>query len=380
MPYELLIVEDDAGIIEALTGEFQQAFGTDMNVTSCGFKAALDRVRSIRPDILILDRFEGSVAEDAAEPIWDYIWNTHFCPIIVYSAYEATGSDYEQNHPFAGYQKKGDGSIPKLITRAKGFLNHADGLRVLRDEMDTRIANSLKAVSPLVWRETATLDQRSDLLRRVTRRRLAASLDSPSCFTDNVIALEQFICPPLEDCLLTGDIIQEAGSNSNDASAFRIVLTPSCDLQTGEKRHPVSEVLVAECVPVNDPDVLRVCTLLETPPNKLADTLGKKLKSDAVPNMCVLPALDELWPAMVVNLKKLALIDRTRIALDDSQLTKESLFCRVASVDSPFRESLAWRYAQTTGRPGLPDLDEAVLEQDIVSSAKALIGEERAGD
>src|SRR5687768_6740388 len=106
MPYELLIVEDDPGIIEALSGEFEQAFGDDMNVESCSFKQALALVRSIRPDILILDRFEG-VAEDAARPIWEYIWKTHFCPIIIYSAYAAAGSDYEQKHPFAGYEQKG---------------------------------------------------------------------------------------------------------------------------------------------------------------------------------------------------------------------------------------------------------------------------------
>ncbi len=379
MPYELLIVEDNRGIIEALTGEFDQAFGDDMKVESCSFKEALPRVRNMRPDILILDRFEGE-AEDAARPIWDYIWQTHFCPIIVYSAYEATGSGYEKDHPFASYERKGDGSIARLIERARSFLEHADGLRVLRDEMDQRIANSLQAVSPFIWRETATPEQRRDLLRRVTRRRLAASLDSPSCLSDNVIALEQFICPPIEQSLLTGDVIQESGSNSNDASSFRIVLTPSCDLQTGEKRYPVSEVLAAQCIPVNDQEILRVCTLLQTPANKLAETLGKRLRSDGVPNMCVLPALKDLWPAMVVNLKKLALIDRTKIAIEDSQRTEQSLFYRVASVDSPFRESLAWRFAQTTGRPGLPDLDEEILEKDIIAEAKTLIGVDRAGN
>jgi|GEM_PF-1471933 len=378
MPYQLLIVEDDAKIIQALTEELNQAFGDEMDVRDCNFKEALDRVRTLRPDIMILDQHEG-VAEDAARPIWDYIWEKHFCPLIVYSAFDFAGYG-SIDHPFSHYEAKGAaGSLGRVIEKARGFFEQADGLRTLRYEIDDRIADSLKFVSPLVWREPANVAQRSDLLRRVTRRRLAASFDSPSCLADNVIALEQFIYPPLEPGLLTGDVIKSVDANSSDASAFSLVLTPSCDLQSGGTRHPVSSVLVAHCIGVNDPDILRLFDL-NADAKDLPEKLGRRLKSDKLQHMCVIPQLQNVWPAMVANLKKLTLVAREEIALDESVVGGGTPFVRLASLDSPFRESLAWRYTQTTGRPGLPDLDEAVLERDIIAAAKTLMGADRAGN
>ena len=376
MTYELLIVEDNQGIIDALTGEFQQAFGNEMNVESCSFRHALSRVRSMRPDILVLDRFEGDLV-DAARPIYDYIWQTHFCPIIIYSAFEAAGSGYEKTHPFYDYQQKNQrNSLARVVSRAKGFLDQAAGLRALRDEIDDRIASSLKSVSPLVWREPATLDQRRDLLRRVTRRRLAASLDSPSSSGDTVTPLEQFIYPPLEPNLLTGDILRRRTAKPGDgANAFRVILTPSCDLQTGSRRHPVSKVLLARCIAVNDPEVLRLCGLQECNAAKLPKALGGKLKSDDRESICVLPALSDEWPVMVVDFKRLELISRTKISLAKSHRERTTSLYRVASSDSPFRERLAWRYVETGGRPGLPDFDRDTFERDIVRTATSLSGE-----
>ena len=109
MPYQLLIVEDDPGIIDALTEEFEQAFAGEMKVDHCRFNEALVRVQTVRPDIVILDRHEG-LAADAARPIWDYIWDKYFCPVIFYSAYDATG--YEPlDHPFHIMNRKGGAAL-----------------------------------------------------------------------------------------------------------------------------------------------------------------------------------------------------------------------------------------------------------------------------
>ena len=55
---------------------------------------------------------------------------------------------------------------------------------------------------------------------------------------------------------------------------------------------------------------------------------------------------------MTAELKRLQLIDLKLIGEND-----ECEYCRVASVDSPFREMITWAYLQVTGRPGLPDRD-----------------------
>jgi CTP synthase len=189
-----------------------------------------------------------------------------------------------------------------------------------------------------------------------------------------VKALEQFICPPLERSLLTGDVVREIARDDNTAQTFRVIVTPSCDLVTGDNRNPVSDVLVARCIPVNDAEVIRKCGLLNAKPTTLPEKLGKRLKKDELSNMCVLPAFYDFWPAMVVDLRKLDLIPRSEIALKKDECGISTRFYRVASLDSPFRERLSWRYVETAGRPGIPDLDQEGLEQDVVNAARPQIG------
>ena len=38
-------------------------------------------------------------------------------------------------------------------------------------------------------------------------------------------------------------------------------------------------------------------------------------------------------------------------------------YIRVVSIDSPFREQIAWAYLNTAGRPGVPDRDFAIWEK-----------------
>lgn len=364
----LLIIEDNPAVIAALKEELKAVF-PEMQVSDCGFKNAPKMLRSTRPDIVILDLAEGVTDTDAAGPSWNYVWKEHFCPIIVHTAFEA-GNYQAQGHPFWGYERKAAGSPAKIANRIKGFLEHVEGLRVLREEIENRICNSLREVGPLVWKETGDQGQRRDLLRRVTRRRLAASLDCPSCDADNVGALEQFIYPPLEAGLLTGDIIHEAAAGSDSPHAFRIILSPSCDLAEDGNRFPVDEVLVARCVSVTDNEVLRRCVLEPGP--KLPEQLGRRLRTDSRADMLVLPELKDAWPAMVADLKRLQLIPRTEIALGRETLNGQK-FYRVASMDSPFRERVGWRFTATAGRPGLPDVDESALERDVIRAATVSI-------
>ena len=70
----------------------------------------------------------------------------------------------------------------------------------------------------------------------------------------------------------------------------------------------------------------------------------------------------EVLPLMAANLKKLSLIRYADIATKKGEVKP---FSRVASVDSPFRERLAWAYLQVAGRPGVPDVDREALADSI---------------
>jgi CTP synthase len=66
---------------------------------------------------------------------------------------------------------------------------------------------------------------------------------------------------------------------------------------------------------------------------------------------------------MAANLKDLALIPI-------SDIGPEHEFTTIASVDSPFREQVAWAYLQITGRPGLPERDTSTWAEDIIKAVE----------
>jgi hypothetical protein len=286
--------------------------------------------------------------------------------VIIHSAYDS--SDYEpQNHPFRKYERKTKESPSRVVNLVRELFEHMAGVRALRDEIENKIASSLQEVSPLVWQDTLRSADRCDMLRRVTRRRIAASLDSSTRGAESVKAIEQFVCPPLEPSLLTGDVLVQRGSDPGAPASYRLILTPSCDMVPSEGRCAVDEVLVARCVAVTDAEILRRYSLKASA--RLAGQIGRKLKEDSRSDGIVFPALSGVWPAMVADLKRLDLIERAKVALDKQDKRDLTDFFRVASMDSPFRERVAWRYVETVGRPGLPALDKAALEKDIVEAA-----------
>ena len=75
----------------------------------------------------------------------------------------------------------------------------------------------------------------------------------------------------------------------------------------------------------------------------------------------MLPALAGAIPTMAANLKALELVPIDRIG-------PGSTYERVASVDSPFRETVAWAYLQIACRPGLPERDVQAWARQIVQA------------
>ena len=368
MSYHILIIEDDKAMIKSLKLTIRERLGP-VRLSSSGFSNAKDKVASLRPDAVVMDMFEDTLQSTVkAEATWDYIWDVHFCPVVVHSAREEPDFLKGKHHPFAHYEPKGKDSQERVANRLKLFCAHIDCLRVFGDEVTQRASESLRHVSALIWKETTNDNERKDILVRVTRRRLAASLDSPAHGAKALKALEQFIYPPLEASLLTGDILQVIAANQKQAKSYRVVLTPSCDLVVADDRFPVEDVLVACCIPVTDAEIVRRCNLREAKPKDLPQKLGRKLREDSRIDMVVLPALQGVWPAMVLDLKRLEIIQRSKIALN-SPRNVDALHVRVASMDSPFRERLAWRYITTCGRPGLPEMDQEALEKDVTAAA-----------
>lgn len=332
----VLIVDDDPSSVSALKAELD---GRGVQTEICAFEAAPDRIVTWKPCIIVLDVRRGGAAdaEDAGIGIFDIIWNGRFCPVVVYSAYpEALGNP---GHPCVRFVKKGRRGVEGALLAIEELRNMGESLIRVSESLNNDLREAIKEVARA--RDDSIEDPEG--LNRAVLRHIAARLDIERFGARTIRPEEQYIFPPVHDSLLTGDIIRKIGAKIDEASTYRVVLTPSCDLvQSAERKAKVSHVLVARCEPITSLGVTR------------QEPIERMLRQGGKDHWIVLPALGNKIPSLAANLKSLELIPLERISIDGSG---DADFERVASIDSPFRERVTWAYLQIAGRPGLPDLD-----------------------
>lgn len=336
----------------------------EVDVLVSGFEEAPRKIADIMPDVVVLDIFDDQIAEhpeDAVKPAWHFVWDEHFCPVVFHSAHEVP--EYRDlKHPFTRYEIKVAGSQGRVANHIRSFTAEIDGLRAVRRELSRSAHETLVHVSPLVWQSGKPEAELTDMLLRAVRRRMAATLDHPAAPLNKIQAWEQYICPPIGDNLLTGDIIRSTSGSANKPESYHLVLSPSCDLVLG-RPNTLKQALVADCVQIRefvDKTNIRL--------QKLVERLPSELNKDQVAGLMVLPIFPGVLPLMAANLKILSLLPYADIA---TKKDETKLFTRIASLDSPFRERLAWAYLQVAGRPGVPDVDVETLAVAIDQAIKA---------
>jgi CTP synthase len=180
----------------------------------------------------------------------------------------------------------------------------------------------------------------------------------------NLASWEQYIYPPVSKDLLLGDIIRLKSRDPNDPQSFSVVLTPSCDLATGEGRAAkVEQVLVTGCcAPKQGIKKTPLCRLKKK--EELSASLASTLLTQGYhQSMVPFPSLKEKIPSMMADLRDLKLVPLRGIGSADG-----AQYERVASLDSPFRELISWAYMHTACRPGLPDRDYNSWAKEIVDA------------
>jgi len=380
MKIKVLIIEDDVGIADRLKTAIEgkiTALGHETEIEICtDFDQAGGKLRRLRPHAVTLDLKKDPLDDHAAKPAWDVIRKEHFCPVLFYSAVPLPADFPQDELPFAKYLRKSaddDGDEQAAAERLGAFVPHIKGLQELWNDVESRYAESVSIVSKLIWDSEPEDDKRAQALIRVTRRRLAATLEHPLGGETSIKAWEQFIYPPIDTSLCTGDILQKLNSGGNPDD-FRVILSPPCDLVVGADRSPVAEVLLGKCVSVRHTEVLRKKGLkVESngqPNAELPAQLGRKLCGDNLDGMVVIPKLAGVFPAMVLDLKSLECIQRVKVVVEKKPIVLGAEYVRVASMDSPFREALSWRFTHSVGRPGYPVIDELSLGADVEAQAK----------
>ena len=372
MSLRILFVEDEESTIAEAKECLQETLSAECQWTP--FEDVEGRIHAFRPDVIVLDIFAGDPSDenDDGVAILNNIWSTMFRPIVVYSARPSAVQDSFLEHPFLKFQQKGSGSDMEIAQRIQEFQPHIQALRGVDDEIGQTIQNVLREVAPFAF-DNPDLEEpaRADYLVRAARRRVAALMDEKTSTGVTALASwEQYLYPPCVTSLLVCDLLRERTADQSDPSAYRVILTPSCDLVSDEGRKPkVEHVLVAACT--NAKEFVRNaadCQEGTSKPKKIERVrriLPQGYKHAYVP----LPGLPGVWPEMAVSFRQLDVISIESIASSASDASRETAFVRVASIDSPFREMIAWAFTHFAGRPGLPERDFDSWANKIVECA-----------
>lgn len=365
---KLLVVDDEAYVREAVQDALPSAEGWEVRGVDFGdVEAAL---HEWRPDLVVLDLIEGPGVggSPSGNACFERIWATWFCPVVVYSAF----SDKQNfQHPLVRGVEKGSGSERSVVACLEELRPLAEMMASVHAEFDQRIRDALRDSVPLL---AGQLEDTTDshLLARSVRRVVAARVDLSAGREEPLQAWERFVVPPLGDDLLTADLLRRMNATWADPTAFRLVLTPSCDLVAQAGATPRADsVLVACCGPVSLMDLFKSAD--HSAPTKRQRAKLKPLLSDGAAGRHIpIPGLQGHSPPMVADLKRLELLRWREIVPARHGATKSGRMSRryerVASTDSPFREMVTWSFLKVAGRPGLPVVDVDAWSREIVES------------
>ena len=357
---KLLFIDDEPDSLEPLKRHLGQHL--DFKEVTCDFPQARDRIAGYRPDIVILDLADAANPEDPqaeARDTLDLLWKGHFCPIVVYAANPDLLEDH-RDHPFVVRVQKGARSPQKVLAEIKEFEPHITALKDAEKSVRRSFSEAMRDLAPVALGATGKVN--ADIIKRAGRRWLAALMDEPATDGKTPAAWEQYLFPPVSKDILLGDVLKKKEADRMEPVAYRIVLTPSCDMvKSGERIPKVREVLVAICCSMRQAlkhtgrAGIGRAKILKDLRN---DMLTPGYMSPAIP----FPQLNGRIPLMAANLRQLELIPFDELN-DDYE--------RIASIDSPFREMIAWAYLQTAGRPGLPERDTAKWAKEIADEMDA---------
>ena len=359
---KVLFVDDEPGNISDAVDEVKNTVKDAIVCTENNFANVSGRLRDFRPDILVIDLVhQASICQDGGVvglKSLNSIWDTRFMPMIVYSGLPELLEDEISGHPLVEIVPKGPRSDLQVADAVRKLSDVVKSLNETRNRLETEIAVVLRDVAPTVFvalQETGS--SVSEAIERACFRRLAAIVDDPDMVYGQCEPWEQYVFPPLSDDLMLGDVLMRTNGSSDDPNAFRVVLTPSCDLATHGSPN-VSDALVARCRPWQDR--LGSIGLGGAKRRDLIKRLPSMLNRGFQDSIIPIPSLPGKIPDMVVDLRELCLVPLCDIGHDRG-------YRRVASVDSPFRELVSWAYIQMSGRPGLPIRDVRGWAKDIAN-------------
>ena len=163
---------------------------------------------------MILDILDGG---DSAEPeglkTFDFIWNKHFCPIVVYSALPEKLDEQYNQHPFVKGIQKGSNSPQEVMRVLKELYPQVQALREGENHIKHNFSCAMREVAPYAFDafpDDKQRIERIETIKRSGRRRLAALMDEPLPDGTVLAGWEQYLFPPVSDDTQLGDVLKDA--------------------------------------------------------------------------------------------------------------------------------------------------------------------------
>lgn len=372
--WRFLVVEDNESIAKQLL-EAAPAFVDSPDTAEADlcetFKEAMERLKSDRYDLVILDlkddgnAFHSAESEPAGLEVFDELKKTRFVPVVFYTA-----------HP--EWVRSAQTSFVRVVEKTETTAR-------VKEEVRRLLATQLPALTRQVeeiqrsymwdfvnkhWKEFDTAHEQADVAYLLARRlalclqrearRMARNMAGeavPIADPKNVHPMEMYIRPPVGTSRLAGDIMKGVVGSE---SGHWLVLTPSCDF---EQVGRLSSVLLAQCVPLSsEPEYAKWKANPATNVDPLRAVIGDNRQKAQSERFKFLPGTF-FFPDSVVDFQKLRTVSPNELnALEV-----------VASLDSPFAEAVLARFSRYFGRLGTPDIDKNVvldrLQAEIARSA-----------
>lgn len=409
----VLLVDDEESLAASVQDLFDSTSSsllgpqfTSIEFDVCtDFDRGLDRLTNSRYDLVVLDIIDDTERINGAAlsldrlglQLFESIRERQFVPVIFYAGDPSPAYGLGEV-PFVQYVSKGD--APEELRQAVSAVATSGlpaTLRAIKDHVDTITRSFMLEFVEMHWADVA--DNVPDIGYLLARHlsssfvdkadSIAQSLVESSAASDgSTIHPHRYYTVPVRHGHTMGDVYcrtrkamvgHDGGGKVEEAqdidmafgpTEFVVLLTPSCDLvglDDESTRVPKAEfVLVARC--------LRVLELAEFSAwnvnrsddiaggeltGAMRDVLKSQRRKHQDDRFYFLPRAWEL-PDLLVDLQQTFSLNCTRLP----QLTK------VASLDSPFAESLSHRFSRLMARIGTPDLDIDLVADRIRDSGR----------
>ncbi len=370
-PWQLLIVDDEPDVCrevkEFLEQETITEEGEPVHVeTLTDFNQALHLLETRRFDLLILDIRVGSwdksedPDEEAGVRTLQAIKQKLFVPIVFYTGLPEHARGVEA--PLVRVVTKTAGGLTSLLgaVRAifstglpdvnRALVRHMENVQ--RDYMWTFVAEN--------WDTLGEMRDKAGLAYLLARR-LAASFSTPGISQlieklggqagvvvaeGKVHPAQYYVMPPVKNAPPVAGALFKGRAQDQDQDGYWVLLTPSCDMEWNK----AERVLLAHCSLLSEEE--EYIEWRQSSSNNKKDKLEALLRNNRkksgyqADRYHSLPGALDL-PDLLVDFQYLITLPCG--GLEDLE--------HLASVDSPFVESLLARFTRYFGRLGTPDLD-----------------------